>query len=160
MHCTFAGQMVKLRRNPQISNYRCLWPTQLQHRLRRRNGELGSKCWCGEPEFWLFFSWRFTSSQPLPRSFVLSSCPRLEKRLGHQVTVSGATISPFSHVVLRDLKVQCGTLEPFVTAKEARVSYSLSAIIGGNIKVDELALVAPTISLVEQPDGSKILIPF
>ncbi|HKI69530.1 MAG TPA: AsmA family protein, partial [Verrucomicrobiae bacterium] len=81
--------------------------------------------------------------------------PQVSKALGAKVTVESASISPFSQVVLRNLKVQAAGAEPVLTASEVRARYSLTSILGGNIKVDEVALVSPTISLVEQPDGSK-----
>ena len=55
-----------------------------------------------------------------------------------QVTVSDASISPFSQVVLHNLKVQPTGAEPLVTAAEVRLRYSLMDIIRGNIHVDEV----------------------
>ncbi len=81
--------------------------------------------------------------------------PQVSKALGAKVTVQDASISPFSHVILHNLKVQADGTEPVLTVAEIRARYSLKAILGGNIKVDEVAIVSPTISLVEQPDGSK-----
>ena len=89
--------------------------------------------------------------------------PRVSKSLNAEVTVSSAEVHPFSRVVLHDLKVQPpkrSTNEPpLLTAPEARVSYSLMDIIGGNIRVDELTIVSPTIALVEYPDGTSNLDP-
>jgi AsmA-like protein len=86
--------------------------------------------------------------------------PRVSDSLHAEVTVSDASIHPFREVVLRDLKVQAKGREPVVTAPEVRVSYSLFDIIGGNIHVDEIALVSPTVQVVENPDGSSNLDPF
>jgi hypothetical protein len=87
--------------------------------------------------------------------------PRVSKALNAEVTVSSAEVHPFSRVVLHDLKVQPpkrSTNEPpLLTAPEASVSYSLMDIIGGNIRVDELTIVSPTIALVEYPDGTSNL---
>ena len=85
--------------------------------------------------------------------------PRVGKAINAQVTVSGASISPFSQVVLQNLKVQTTGAEPLVTAAEVRLRYSLMDIIRGNIRVDEVALSSPTIILVENPDGSSNLDP-
>ena len=85
--------------------------------------------------------------------------PRVGKAINAQVTVSGASISPFSQVVLQNLKVQATGAEPLVTAAEVRLRYSLMDIIRGNIRVEEVALSSPTISLVENPDGSSNLDP-
>ena len=40
-----------------------------------------------------------------------------------------------------------------------RLRYSLMDIIGGNIHVDEVTLASPTVTLVENPDGSSNLDP-
>ena len=83
--------------------------------------------------------------------------PRVGKAIHAEVTVSDASISPFTQVVLRDLKVQTAGAEPLVTAAEVRLRYSLLDIIGGNIHVDEIALSSPTVVLVENADGSSNL---
>lgn len=85
--------------------------------------------------------------------------PRVGKAMNAQVTVSDASISPFSQVVLRNLKVQTTGTEPLVTAAEVRLRYSLMDIIRGNIHVDEVTLASPTVVLVENPDGSSNLDP-
>ena len=85
--------------------------------------------------------------------------PRISQALNTDVTVSGATIHPFSEIELRDLKVQAKGREPVVTAPEIRVRYHLRDILGGNIHVDEITLLSPTVKLVENPDGSSNLDP-
>ncbi len=85
--------------------------------------------------------------------------PRVSGALNAGVTVSDASIHPFSGIVLRDLKVQASGQPPLVTTSEVRVSYHLFDILGGNLRVDEIALVSPTIELVENPDGSSNLGP-
>ena len=85
--------------------------------------------------------------------------PRVSGALNAGVTVSDAAIHPFSGIVLRDLKVQASGQPPLVTASEVRVSYHLFDILGGNLHVDEIALVSPTIELVVNPDGSSNLDP-
>ena len=83
--------------------------------------------------------------------------PKVSKAIGADVTVADASISPFSQVVLRYLKVQAKGAEPLVTAAEVRVRYSLMDIIGGKINVTELALISPTLSVVENADGTSNL---
>ncbi len=90
------------------------------------------------------------------KSFIL---PRVSKALGAEVTVSDASISPFSEVVLHNLKVQTTGSEPLVTAPEVHARYNLRDIMGGNIHVDELTLSSPTVVLVQNPDGSSNLDP-
>ncbi|MDR3378283.1 MAG: hypothetical protein P4M10_06330, partial [Verrucomicrobiae bacterium] len=85
--------------------------------------------------------------------------PRASRALNASITVSSASIHPFSEVTLRDVKVQPDGQSPLLTASEVRVRYHLWDIIGGNIRVDEAVLVSPTVELVENPDGSRNLDP-
>ncbi|MGD0745491.1 MAG: AsmA family protein [Verrucomicrobiota bacterium] len=85
--------------------------------------------------------------------------PRLSRAIQADVTVGDTTIHPFSEIALRDLKVQAKGQEPVVTAPEIRVRYHLWDILRGDMHVDEIALVSPTIELVENPDGSSNLDP-
>ena len=88
-----------------------------------------------------------------------SILPRVSQAIGADVTVSDAAIHPFSEIDLRDLKVQAKDQPPLVTAPEIRVRYHLWDILRGNLRVDEIALVSPTIELVANPDGSSNLDP-
>jgi uncharacterized protein involved in outer membrane biogenesis len=85
--------------------------------------------------------------------------PRVGNALNANITVSDAALHPFSGIVFRDLKVQPTGQPPLVTASEVRVSYHLLDILGGNLRVDEIALVSPTVELVVNPDGSSNLDP-
>ena len=85
--------------------------------------------------------------------------PRVGAALNASITVSDASLHPFRQLVLRDLKVQPNGREPLVTADEVRVNYHLWDILHGNLRVDEIAVVSPTINLVQNPDGSSNLDP-
>ena len=85
--------------------------------------------------------------------------PKVGKAVNAEITVSDATISPFSQVILKDLKVKTTGSEPLVSASEVRLRYSLMAIIRGNIQVEEVTLVSPTIVLVKNADGTSNLDP-
>jgi hypothetical protein len=85
--------------------------------------------------------------------------PRVSRAINARVTVSSADIHPFSEIILHDLKIQATNQAPVLVAHEARVRYSLLDILGGNIHVDEIALVSPTIQEVENPDGTSNLDP-
>ena len=85
--------------------------------------------------------------------------PRVGSALNSSVTVSDVTLHPFRQLVLRDLKVQPNGREPLVTAGEVRVNYHLWDILHGNLRVDEIALVSPTVNLVQNPDGTSNLDP-
>ncbi len=85
--------------------------------------------------------------------------PRAGKALNASVTVSDAELQPFHQLVLHDLKVQTAGAEPLVTASEVSVRYHLWDILHGNLLVDEVSLVSPTVELVENLDGTSNLDP-
>ena len=85
--------------------------------------------------------------------------PRVSKAMNAQITLTDASISPFSQVVLHGLKVQTTGTEPLVTAAEVRLRYSLMDIIKGNIHVEEVTVASPTVSLIENADGTSNLDP-
>ena len=83
--------------------------------------------------------------------------PRVSAAIHADVTVTDISVHPFSKITVRGLKVQAKGQEPVITAPEVSVSYSLWSLLGGNLRVDEAALVSPTVELVENPDGSSNL---
>ena len=85
--------------------------------------------------------------------------PRVGKAMNATITVSEASIHPFSEVVLKNLKVQTTGTEPLVTASEVRLRYSLVSIIGGKINAREVTLASPTVTLIENADGTSNLDP-
>jgi hypothetical protein len=104
----------------------------------------------------LFAAYFIGTSAGFLKSVIL---PKVSKAINAEVTVSDASISPFSQVVLRNLKVQPAGKDPLVTAPEVRLRYSLTDIIRGNIHVDEVSLSSPTVTLVQYPDGTSNLDP-
>src|SRR5512133_2844950 len=63
--------------------------------------------------------------------------PKAGAAMNAKITASDASVSPFSQVVLRNLKVETTGTEPLVTAPEVRLRYSLMNIIRGNYVVQE-----------------------
>jgi AsmA family len=104
----------------------------------------------------LIVGWFVVTSSAFFKGMIL---PRVSKAMNANVTVDDAVISPFSQVILRNLKVQTTGMDPLVTAAEVRVRYHLMDIIGGNFNVDEIALVSTTINLVQNADGTSNLDP-
>ena len=86
--------------------------------------------------------------------------PKVSQGMNAQVTVEGASISPFSSVLLRGLKVQTVGTEPLVTAQEVRARYSLMDIIKGRINVSQVEIKSPVVNLMTYPDGTSNLDPF
>lgn len=85
--------------------------------------------------------------------------PRASQALNAQITVSDASISPFSQVILKDLKVQTTGSEPLAQVPELRVRYSLGDILRGNIKVNELTAVSPIVVVQQDANGKSNLDP-
>src|SRR6185503_2815837 len=85
--------------------------------------------------------------------------PRVSKSMNANITVDSASVSPFSEVRFRNLKVIPVGAEPLLTADEVRARYQLLKIIRGNTVVSEVTITSPTIQLVENADGSKNIDP-
>ncbi|MGA2242013.1 MAG: AsmA family protein [Verrucomicrobiota bacterium] len=81
--------------------------------------------------------------------------PRVSAAIHADVTVTDISVHPFRKITVRGLKVQAKGQEPVITALEARASYSLWSILRGNPRISEIALVSPTVNLIENPDGSS-----
>jgi len=90
------------------------------------------------------------------KGFVL---PRVSQTLHADITVSDATISPFSEIRLQDLKVQAVGQEPLVLVPEIRIRYHLMDFLKSQFRVQEIAVESPVLALVENPDGSSNLDP-
>ena len=85
--------------------------------------------------------------------------PRVGKSLHADITVADAEISPFSRVGLRTLKIQSPGYEPLLQADQIVARYNLGAIIHGKLKIDELTVNSPVISIVEDANGRSNLDP-
>ncbi|HEU0038016.1 MAG TPA: hypothetical protein VFR76_01965, partial [Verrucomicrobiae bacterium] len=85
--------------------------------------------------------------------------PRVGTAMNAEISVGDAQVSPFSKVVLRDVKLTPKGAEPLFTATEVRLRYSLLSIIGGNIAVEEMTVIAPMVTIVEKADGTSNLDP-
>jgi uncharacterized protein involved in outer membrane biogenesis len=81
--------------------------------------------------------------------------PRVSAAIHADITVTDISVHPFSKITVRGLKVQAKGQEPVITAPEVRASYSLWSILRGNLRISEIALVSPTVNLIENPDGSS-----
>ncbi|HEX7862330.1 MAG TPA: AsmA family protein [Verrucomicrobiae bacterium] len=85
--------------------------------------------------------------------------PRVGSAMNAKVTVNDISVSPFSQVHIRGLRVETIGTEPLVTAEEVRLRYSLMDIIGGNINVQEVTMNSPIVTIVTEADGSSNLDP-
>lgn len=80
--------------------------------------------------------------------------PKVSKSLGAEVAAEDISLSPFSSLELRKVKVTPYGAETLAAIDTVRVRYGLFAIIGGKIDVTEITVENPVITLVQKADGS------
>lgn len=86
--------------------------------------------------------------------------PQVSKMMDARITVSDASIHPFSEIVLHDIKYHTTGPEPLFYAQELRVTYKLSRLLGGAVNLNDLTMKSPVISWVIEPDGKSNMDPF
>lgn len=123
---------------------------------KRRRWPLILGCVVGGFLLLLVVGYFVVTSQGFLKSFVL---PRVGKAINATVTADAIALHPLHELDLQNLKVQTAGAEPCVTAAEVHVRYGLFNILKGNIDVDEITLVAPTVNLVQNADGTSNLDP-
>jgi len=94
------------------------------------------------------------TSGPFIRSFVL---PRVESAIACKLEVGDLSLSPFSQLELRNVKVTPNGAEPLAQVDLIRLRYSLSALLGGKIQAHEVTVEKPVITLIELADGTRNL---
>jgi len=85
--------------------------------------------------------------------------PKVGKAVNSDITVSSLSLSPWSEVELKDLKVVPNGSEPLLKAQTVRARYSLMDILHGKINVSEVTLDGADIKLVQNADGTSNLDP-
>ena len=85
--------------------------------------------------------------------------PKVAKAANAELAVADVELSPFSHLVLRDVKLTPKGAAPLLTAQLVRARYSLMSILRGTIAVEEVTVESPTITLVANADGTSNLDP-
>jgi hypothetical protein len=85
--------------------------------------------------------------------------PKVGKSINARISVADASISPFSKVILKGVKVETAGTEPLFTAREVRLVYHLWDIVGGNYNVDEAVVDSPNIVIITNPNGTSNLDP-
>jgi hypothetical protein len=118
------------------------------HRIRRWPYFLGSAVVV------LVLVYFIVSSSFFVRRFVL---PKVETALGSKLEVEEISVSPFSQLFLKKVKITPNGAEPLAAVDELRVRYGLFAIIGGKIKVREISVQSPQLTVIEKADGSSNL---
>lgn len=85
--------------------------------------------------------------------------PRVNAALNAQLAVADLGLSPFSQLVLRDVKLTPKDAAPLLNAGLVRVRYNLLAILAGKIVIEEVTIESPTVTIVEHADGTSNLDP-
>lgn len=85
--------------------------------------------------------------------------PKVAKAANAELAVADVELSPFSQLVLRDVKLTPKGAAPLLTAQLVRARYSLMSILRGTIAVEEVTVESPTITLVANADGTSNLDP-
>ncbi|HEX4120606.1 MAG TPA: AsmA family protein [Verrucomicrobiae bacterium] len=80
--------------------------------------------------------------------------PRISRAIGAEMTVADASVSPFSHISLKQVKIVGPGGEPFFEAADIRLDYSLMRILGGTLKVDNISVDSPSLTIVQNADGT------
>lgn len=94
------------------------------------------------------------TSAPFIRMVVL---PRVETAIGSKIEVGTISLSPFSQMELRNVKITPKGAEPLAQVDLIRLRYSLWALIGGKIQAHEITVEKPMVTLVERADGTRNL---
>lgn len=85
--------------------------------------------------------------------------PRVGAALDARVEASSIALRPWSSVEIRQLTVVPNGADPLVSVEMARVQYRLGAILKGQVVLDEIVVMAPTLTLVSRADGTSNLDP-
>ena len=80
--------------------------------------------------------------------------PQVGGSLGSDLSVSDVSLSPFSSLSLQQVKLTPKGEDTLATVAEVRVRYSLVALLSGNLKVEEVTVDSPVITVLERADGT------
>lgn len=76
--------------------------------------------------------------------------PEVETAIGCKLEVGGLSLSPFSQLELRNVKVTQNGAEPLAQIVLIRLRYSLLALIAGKIQASEITIEKPVVTLMEK----------
>jgi uncharacterized protein involved in outer membrane biogenesis len=93
------------------------------------------------------------TSQSFVKGVIL---PKVGAAMNAKVSADTASVG-LSGVDFKNFKVVTTGVEPLFAVQELRLKYSLGAILGGNINVDEVYVNSPRVVMVTNPDGSNNL---
>jgi uncharacterized protein involved in outer membrane biogenesis len=79
--------------------------------------------------------------------------PQVATKLGSELTAEEISISPFSRIELRKVRLTPRGADTLLAVELVRVHYGLFAILGGNIEVSEITVESPTVTVVGKLAG-------
>lgn len=83
--------------------------------------------------------------------------PRVGAALNSKLIVGDITLRPFAELTIDQIKLTPNGAETLFTAKKITAKYSLLAIIRGNLKVDEVIVDSPVVTIVQNANGGSNL---
>src|SRR6266516_500349 len=129
------------------NGYFVMAETKIETKAPKRRRWLRMVCWfIGGFVVLLIALYFVATSSGFVKSVIV---PRVGTALNADLSVGDAQVSPFKSVVLHDVKLTPKGAEPIFTASEVRLRYRLFSIIGGNIAVEEMTVIAPIVILVQ-----------
>ncbi|HEX3717623.1 MAG TPA: AsmA family protein [Verrucomicrobiae bacterium] len=123
---------------PPTPNKRISWPRKLLYAA------------CGFVLF-VVLGYFFVSSGAFFKAAIL---PRIGREIGAKITVGGVSISPFSYLYLNDVKIIVPGDEQVFNADNVRLDYSLMSFLRGTVKVNSASVDSPSVTIVENADGT------
>jgi hypothetical protein len=85
--------------------------------------------------------------------------PKVGAAMNATIEADSISLSPFSQIVVRGVKVKTTGADSLLEADELRVRYNLMSILKGNYVVDELSLATPKVFVQQNADGTSNLDP-
>lgn len=102
----------------------------------------------------LVAAWFVVSSSAFVRAVVL---PRVAAAIGCELTVEDISLSPLSQITLRKLRLTPSGSETLLIVESARVRYDGLGFLRGAIRIHEVTLESPVLTVVEAADGKSNL---
>ncbi|MSU33677.1 MAG: AsmA family protein [Pedosphaera sp.] len=102
----------------------------------------------------LVTAWFVVSSSAFVRAVVL---PRVAAATGCDLTVEHISLSPLSQITLHKLRLTPSGSEILLTVESARVRYDGLGFLRGAIRIQEVTLETPVVTVVEGADGKSNL---
>src|SRR5688572_26741390 len=85
--------------------------------------------------------------------------PRLANSLDSEVTVGEVRFRPLTSVWLKNVRITPRGKPPLLSAAEVSARYSALALLRGRVRLHEVKMESPEVTIVQEADGSSNLDP-